>query len=507
MTENGTAKELGYLLKARYSVIYVVSPEEGRVESAIAGVAKAQNRECFAWSIARGLIDSQGTETGPTDPLQILDTIRRKSARAVYILRDFHAFFDDVQVRRAVRDLASDLRQRKAGEEASIVILSPDLKLPKDLEKDVAVLDWPMPSRENIGELLDTVLAHVPESKRAGLVDNRAAVVDAATGLTMIEAENAFARAIVADGKIEPKAVVNAKRDAIRKSGALEFYPAGMGLEDIAGLDVLKAWIAQRRRAFSPEARKFGIDVPKGALLIGPPGTGKSLSAKVIAGALGYPLVRLDVGRLLGSLVGESEANWQSAKKVIESVAPCVLWIDEIEKALSTSAMDTVMRRLVASLLTWTVDKTAPVYIVATANDVTALPPELLRKGRFDEMWIVDLPNASEREAILKLHLAKRGRKGLDVSKAASASQGFSGAELEAAVVDALTRAFDSEREVTAGDIEAAIADTAPLSVTFSDRIDALRQWAKGRARFASKPAVEAVTPGPGRFAGLTEGR
>jgi SpoVK/Ycf46/Vps4 family AAA+-type ATPase len=267
-------------------------------------------------------------------------------------------------------------------------------------------------------------------------------------------------------------------------------------IDDIGGLDNLKGWLGRQRRAFSEEARAFGIDAPKGVLFIGPPGTGKSLSVKTIAASWQLPLIRFDVGRMMGSLVGESEGNLRHAIQIAESVAPCIVMVDELEKAVAGSGSDLsgVTTRMVGQLLTWMTEKTAPVYVAATANDVTSLPPELLRKGRFDEIWVVDLPNPLEREAVLAVHLTKRKRdpKQFDLSMLASRADHFSGAELEQTVVEALRYAFGENREVTTQDLYKAIEETTPLAVTFSERIKQLREWAKGRARFASSTPTTA---------------
>lgn len=489
--DNAT-KTLTSLVRARYSLVSVVSHEETRVEHEIHGVAKSLKKDLLFWSISRGFSTSTDeVERDIKDPISALARIYEHKGRStVWVLRDFHPFLQDPTVRRCLRDLAVSLRTagRDQGD-GTIVLLSPTLEIPGDLEKDIAVIDWDLPTEAELGEILDQLLSQMP-----GKQIDRERVLEAARGLTAVEAENAFAKAVIENG-LSAKSILSAKKDAVRKSGVLEYVDTPKTLEEVGGLDVLKGWLTRRRRAFSAEAKSFGIDTPKGMLLIGPPGSGKSLVAKAVSTAWQLPLVRLDVSRLLGSLVGESEGNLRGALKVIEGIAPCVVWVDEIEKALAGSGSDTsgVSTRIMGSLLTWMQEKTAPAYVVATANDVSALPPELLRKGRFDEIFVVDLPTPKEREAIAKVHLTKRGRDAsqYDLRAISEATSTFAGAEIEQVVVEALHAAFDGGREVTTADIVEAAKATSPLSVTMKERIQELRNWAKGRARLASESLTE----------------
>jgi SpoVK/Ycf46/Vps4 family AAA+-type ATPase len=279
----------------------------------------------------------------------------------------------------------------------------------------------------------------------------------------------------------------------VRKSGVLEYYDASETMQDVGGLDLLKDWLRKRRAAFSQEARAFGLPAPKGVLLLGVQGTGKSLSAKAIANLWNLPMLRLDVGRVFGSLVGASEANMRAAIRTAEAVAPCILWIDELEKGFAgvqgSGVSDSgTTARVFATFLTWMQDKRAPVFVVATANDVSQLPPELLRKGRFDEIFFIDLPTAAEREQIFAIHLRKRGRdpQHYDLKRLAAATEGFSGAEIEQVVVAGLFTAFDAGRELTTDDMLEEVRHTVPLAVMMREEIEELRTWAQLRTRPAS---------------------
>jgi len=314
-----------------------------------------------------------------------------------------------------------------------------------------------------------------------------------------MEAENALALSVVETGNVNPGIVAREKGNSLKKSGVLEIIENRETLDDIGGLDALKTWLLKRRDAFSARAREYGLPSPKGLLMVGIPGCGKSLTAKAAANALGRPLLKLDAGRLFGGLVGESEGNLRSAIAVAEAVAPCVLWIDEIEKGFSHngSASDGgTSARVFGSFLSWMQEKQKPVFIVATANDVTALPPEFLRKGRWDELFAIDLPNVRERKAIWAIQIRRHGRKPADYETGvlAANSSGFTGAEVEAAFTAAMFEAFEKDREPTMSDIMAALSETVPLSQLMSDQIQSMRKWAKGRARPATTPEPETKT-------------
>jgi SpoVK/Ycf46/Vps4 family AAA+-type ATPase len=311
--------------------------------------------------------------------------------------------------------------------------------------------------------------------------------------LTASQAQRVFARAIVRDGTLDDQdidLVTQEKKQIIRESEALEFYAATETPDDVGGLGVLKEWLRLRERAFTQEARAYGLPAPKGMALIGIPGTGKSLTAKMVGGLWRLPLLRLDIGALFGSLVGESEERTRRALKLAETVAPCVIWIDEMEKGLAHGGLDSgTSTRVFGTILTWMQEKTAPCFVVATANDIASLPPELLRKGRFDEVFFLDLPTLKERQEIFAVHLRKRNRlpQDFDIQRLARESGGYVGAEIEQAVIDAMYVGFNEGREFTTDDVSAALRRQVPLSVSQREIVEALRDWLReGRAQSAS---------------------
>ncbi|HYG69508.1 MAG TPA: AAA family ATPase, partial [Anaeromyxobacteraceae bacterium] len=343
--------------------------------------------------------------------------VEKLAEPSLVVLKDFHPFLADPAVVRGLRDLAHSLKSTFT----TVVILSPTLAIPAELEKEVSVVDVPLPTARELTALLREIVGVVRGSGHARIELTREdveALVKASLGLTLAEAENAFAKAIAHDGRLgreDVALVLEEKRQVIRKSGLLEYHAADARLADVGGLAALKTWLGRRRNAFGEAARRFGLPEPKGLLLLGVQGCGKSLTAKAIAATWELPLLRLDMGRIFSGLVGSSEENLRRAIRVAESVAPVVLWVDEIEKGLSgmggSGVADAgVSARVFGSLLTWLQEKTAPVFVVATANRIEALPPELLRKGRFDEIFFIDLPGEEARRQILEIHLGKRGR-------------------------------------------------------------------------------------------------
>ena len=382
-----------------------------------------------------------------------------------------------------------------------IVILGCRNTLPEELKWEFVVIDFALPGKDDLGAVLDGICdsAKLKKSKCA----KRDAILDAASGLTCFEAENAFALSIVSSKTVKADAVASEKANTIKQNGILEVIETSQSLDDIGGLDQLKDWLLKRRDAFSPEARKYGLPSPKGLLIAGIPGTGKSLTAKATATVFGRPLLKLDAGRLFGSLVGQSEANLRQVLQTAESIAPCVLWIDEIEKGFagtksSGSTDGGTGSRVFGSFISWMQEKTAPVFVVATANDISSLPPELLRKGRWDELFFTDLPDAGERAKIWEIQIAKHNRKPemFNTEGLAIASDGYTGAEIEQAVVDAMYLAFYEQREPKTGDMLAAVAETVPLSKLMSEQIAALRKWSKGRCRSAQAGGISEAGKG-----------
>ena len=497
-------REIDILIRARYSLLYVVSWEERRVVQALREIVVGQDKNFYTWSETMGLRDGTKqtaagvADTRTRDPLHVLDAIRTGHEPAVYVLKDFHVFLTQnyphaSAVIRKLRDLADALHTAYA----TVVLLSPVLQLPDELQKDVTVIDYDLPGLRELEGLLmraaDSVRGR--EGVQANLsAEQRERILKAALGLTMTEAENVFAKCIVEKGRFDVDLIVAEKQQLIRKSGVLEYFEAREQVGDIGGLEILKAWLMNRALAFTEKAEKFGLPAPRGILLLGVQGCGKSLTAKAVAHQWRLPLLRLDVGRIFAGLVGSSEQNMRRAIQMAETVSPCVLWLDEIEKGLagvqSSSYADAgVTARVFATLNTWMQEKTKPVFVVATANDIAQLPPELLRKGRFDEIFFVDLPAEDERKEIFAIHLSKRNRnpKDFDLDRLAAESEGFSGAEIEQAVISALYAAFEAEREMTTDDLQTALRQTVPLSVTMREDIAMVRRWAKGRARPASR--------------------
>jgi len=491
----GSVREVEDLIKARYPLIYVVSSEEARVEKSLREFALKKERKLAAWSITRGFVTLAGDHRGGDvkDPLKALDHIAGVEGKAIFVLRDFHAYLDNPQVVRKLRDLAHDLPRKS---QKNVILLSPVLKMPPELEKEISVIDWDLPDRPEIDAIIGRMLQELPAGVEPGVAadaNGRERIVEAALGLTYGEVENVFAKSIVRAKTFDIPTILGEKKHIIRKSGILEYYEAQESLEDIGGLEVLKGWLQKRRNAFTHKAREFGLPLPKGILLIGVPGCGKSLTAKAVGAAWQMPLLRLDVGKIFGGLVGSSEENIRKVIKTAEAIAPAVLWLDEMEKGFSGTGSSNMSdggttSRVFGTFVTWLQEKTAPVFVIATANNVHQLPPELLRKGRFDEIFFVDLPTREERKNILEIHLRKKKRdpSTLDLNRVVDAMPEFSGAEVEQAVVSALYDAFDADRDLEADGLLASVREVVPLAVTMKEGIDAMREWAKTRARPAS---------------------
>jgi AAA+ superfamily predicted ATPase len=472
------------LIQARYPIVYVVSHEEGRVLSTIGEVAEDRKMKLSTWSIASGLT---GNEEKTKDPMAVLEAIQKKGddedARNLFVLKDFHPYIDKAPITRQLRELAELARSRVI----TIVITAPVQSIPVELQKSIYVMDWNLPGQDEIREVAKAIESQLPKNLKKAELD---AVTRAAAGLTLGEVENVFARSAVTHGRLDPKEVSAEKQQLIRKSGMLEFISSDKSLVDsVGGHMALKDWCNKRGNAFSEKARAYGLPLPKGVLFVGPPGSGKSLISKSVGNAWNMPTLRLDMGKVYGGLVGSSEENIRNVIKIAEACAPCVLWIDEIEKGISGQGSGSsdggTSSRVFGTFLTWMQEKTSPVFVVATANDVTQLPPELLRKGRFDEMFFCDLPTESEREQIFNIHIQKKDRKPkrFNVKQLVTESDGFTGAEIEEAITSAMFDAFDKGEEVQTDDVRVALAETTPLSRTTQEKIEKLRDWAKTRCR------------------------
>jgi ATP-dependent 26S proteasome regulatory subunit len=499
------AREIEILIRARYPLIYVVSWEESRVEEAIQAIARARNKRCFVWTVTDGLRSAGGRqgEEESRDAIRVLDRIMSSNEQALYVLKDFHPFLNDphtsTTVVRKLRDLTYSLKLSYK----TLIFVSPLLALPPELEKEITVVDFGLPTVEELGKLLDRVIEQVRQNPKINTdlsPEERDKLLKAACGLTLGEAGNAFARSIVEYGRLDVDVIIAEKEQIIRKTQVLEYQHTVETVDGVGGLEKLKEWLAKRSAAFTESARAFGLPEPKGLLLLGVQGCGKSLTAKAVASLWQLPLLKMDVGRIFAGYVGASEENMRKALRIAESVAPCVLWIDEIEKGLSGSQSSGVSdggttARVFGNLVTWLQEKTAPVFVIATANDISELPPELMRKGRFDDIFFVDLPNQDERESIVRIHLAKRQRDAarFDLLELAEASAGFSGAELEQAVIAGMYDAFDQGRDLQTEDVLRAVTETFPLSKTMAEEIAHLRHWAATRARRASSGTPEPI--------------
>lgn len=492
-------REVDTLIRARYPLLYLVSFEEQRVDALMGEIARAHGKELVEWSATRGLRTFTGAHRGTpieetAEPLRGLMHIPKLPNPSIVMLKDFHRYLDEPVVVRALRELGNALKSAYT----TVIVVAPVLTLPAELEKDVSVIDVPLPTKADLMQLLKDIARTVTRSRKA-TVDLTPAqaesLISAAHGLTLSEAENAFAKAIARDNKLDGsdlKLILDEKSQVIRKSGLLEYHATDQSLSDVGGLGHLKKWLDRRKNAFSDAARDFGLPSPKGLLLLGVQGCGKSLTAKAIATSWKLPLVRLDMGRIYSGLVGSSEENLRKAIRAVESLAPVVLWVDEVEKGLagaSGGSSDTgVSARVFGTLLTWLQEKTSPVFVVATANRIESLPPELLRKGRFDEIFFVDLPSFDERTDILKIQLTKRKRDPakFPIPALAKATENFSGAEIEQLVVAGLYDAFADAQELTGEHLLASVKETSPLAVTMAEDVARLREWARTRTRPAS---------------------
>lgn len=493
-------EELSILLQAQYPLIYLMTYEEERSEQALAKLVKLKPnpRRIYLWTVTHGMVEHGQprtvTQHNTVSPEAAIEWIVRQKEPGVYVLKDFHPYITAPGVTRWLRDAIASFKQ--SGK--TIILMSPVFEMPAELEKEVVVLDFPLPSINELDQVLTVQLGRTPPQSLSP--QGREKLLKAALGLTHDEAEKVYRKAYVTAGKLtesEVEVVLSEKKQLIRRNGILEFMEPDETIDSVGGLEELKRWLTQRSNAFSDRAREYGLPQPKGMLILGVPGCGKSLIAKTTSRLWGLPLLRLDMGRVYdGSTVGRSEKNLRDALKTAESISPAILFIDEMDKAFAGGAGSSdsdggTSSRIFGSFLTWMQEKTSPVFVMATANRVERLPGEFLRKGRFDEIFFVDLPTAEERADIFNIHLRKRRPEltRFDTAQLAKVSDGFSGAEIEQALIAAMYDAFAQDREFTQLDIIAAIKSTMPLSKTMTEQVTALRDWARQRAR----PAAAAV--------------
>jgi hypothetical protein len=484
--------ELGLLIRAGHPLLAVETWEEERLESVLRHVVGQLGLAFFVWTAGRGLSrdgyanlmhDSQ-------DPLKALQTIETMNLEGVWLFKDLHGFLDQPEVVRRIRDMAGAKTQQKR----TLVLAAPQLELPPLLEKVAARYRLAPPDVKELRKLVHDVVNHFGRLQRVRveLSDTEyRRLVDGLKGLTLFEAERAVTEAVLDDMALtgdDVRSVQRAKRDLLAKGGVLEYLPPREDAPKLGGLGAFKAWIQKREGALSPEAKAFGLPPPKGVVLLGVQGCGKTMAARAVAEAWGLPLLKMEPGRLYDMYIGASEKNLEESLWLAEHLAPCVLLVDEIEKGFAQGVGSTadggLSKRILGRLLGWLQDRTAAVFVVATCNAVHELPPEMLRKGRFDEIFFVDLPDEGERREILALHLEQRDRdpEAFDLDALARVSEGFSGAELEQAIVSALYTAFARGSDLTTDLLADEIGSTRPLSVTRREAVEALRAWARERA-------------------------
>lgn len=503
-------QDLGNMLRARFPYIYISSWEEDRVLDTISIVAQDENliktkRNVLSWSLTNGIVkDGCQISKDTKNPMKALEFIEKYDEASIFVLKDFHVFLGDgnrpcdLEIVRKLRDLVYILKQ--SIKPKNIIFISPRLVLPNDLQKDVTVMEFELPGAKELEELLIEMIEVNTQSGKLTVdltLEEREMLAKASLGLTYQEAENAFARAMVTNSSIDKRdieLVLEEKRQIIKKSEILEFIKHDLKMDDVGGLGNLKRWIIKRNNSWLQSASTYCLPNPKGVLITGVPGCGKSLIAKAISAMWQLPLLRLDMGKIYSGLVGSSEENMRKAIKTAEAVSPSILWIDEIEKGFGNNSNGDsgTSTRILGTFLTWMQEKNKPVFVVATANNIHNLPSELLRKGRFDEIFFVDLPTKRERVDIFNLHLNKRlkdekVKSSITINeelldKLAQLTEGFVGAEIEHIVVSGLFEAFYEGRGLTCDDLVKAIHSTVPLSVTQAEQIRGIRTWASTRA-------------------------
>ncbi|MBD5403363.1 AAA family ATPase [bacterium] len=511
--ENKIISQLSMLFRARFPYIYITTWEEDRAINLVKKIAQSEKlikvpREVYVWTQTNGfMLDGQKVD-GTNSPDKAIDFIKDCNKNSVFIMCDFHVYFGvkgrqvDYNVVRHLRDIIPELKTSKFRK--NVIFLASELLIPETMQKEITILDMPLPSLSEIKSKLDKMVSQNKQIDTSELDDEaKEKLCKAAMGLTLQEAENAFALSMVNDGKIDGHdlgIILSEKMQVIKKTGILEFINTDIQISDIGGLENLKNWLKKRNNSWSESAKKYCLPAPKGVLITGVPGCGKSLTAKAMSAAWQLPLLKLDFGKIFSGIVGSSEENMRKAIKTAEAVAPSILWVDEIEKSLSginSNGDSGTSSRIFGTFLTWMQEKTAPVFVIATANNISSLPAELLRKGRFDEIFFVDLPTQRERQEIFKLHLSKRLKDKEVASKIelndelykqlAQMTEGFVGAEIEQAVISALYEAFFNNRPLEFSDLTNTIKNIVPLSVTQKEQILSLRQWANIRAVAATR--------------------
>jgi SpoVK/Ycf46/Vps4 family AAA+-type ATPase len=523
-------EHLKVLIDSSTPIVVMETVEEVRAVRMVRAACSALNLAAFEWTIASGLarsgsvsLESRLEESIPggyragmvddvaesakalydsREPAKMLANLEGITIEAAFILKDLHRHMDDPVVVRRLRDVG----QKFATNRRTIILTAPKISIPPELASLVEFLELPIPDRLRLRQIIDEVLVRVSKThtlQRRLDASGLDAMAENLRGLTEEEAERAISQALVSRYALCPEIVTDvleAKKALLKRSEMLDFVEASDTLASVGGLDNLKRFLEQRRGSWEEQARDFGLDPPRGVIILGVQGCGKSMCARAIAGEWKIPLVKFDTAAVYDKYIGETEKRIQKVFKVAEGLAPCVLWIDELEKVFAGSGPDSasadagVSSRLLASFLSWMQDRKAPVFVAATCNNVNALPPELIRKGRFDELFFVDLPTQAERKQIFTIQLGKRKRNPADfnLDQVAAAAQGFSGAEIESVVQTALYAAYSQKQQLTTQQLLAAIQATVPLSTTRAEEIEALREWAEKRAVPASLPEARA---------------
>jgi hypothetical protein len=483
--------DLKTLVLSFHPVIAIDTVEEERAERLVDRVAEDLSMPVFVWTVTRGLVQKPTAHANrsTSTPLEVLAHLRTLTIEGIFLLKDFARHLDDPAVCREFRDVAQAFTRTCA----TIVVTGASHEFPPDAEAHVVHYELALPSRRELAEVVTTTVRSLRH--RAGARVELARpdldrLLDALAGLTLNEARQAVARAVLEDGRLaadDVAAVLSRKAEVLARDGLLEYFAAEDNAHRLGGMARLKAWLERARVGFGPEAAELGLQPPRGILLAGVQGCGKSLAAKCIARSWGLPLLKLDAGRLYDKYVGESEKNLRRAIRLAESMAPAVLWIDEIEKGFGQAGSGDqdggLSRRIFATLLTWLQEKKEEVFVVATANDVFALPPELMRKGRFDEIFFVDLPDPEERRTIFGIHLERRRQDpaAFDLDALVAASESMSGAEIEQAVISGLYRALHEKRPLDTQTLRDELAGTVPLAVTRREDVERLRAMATER--------------------------
>ena len=483
-------KSIETFVKAGYPILYLVSWEEERVENTLKTIGKNLHGDSSRFSVWSC---TEGFREGAENLVKALDRVVTEQVKGFYVFKDVNYFLDDPRLVRKLKDSYQKLRKSPC----TIFILSNSLSVPIELEKEVAVIDIDLPDRAETGKIFDFVIkSYTPENVQRTVEPYfREAAINALQGLGALEMELALRRTLVGRDGLGEEAVdalLEEKAQLVRKSGTLDFVRSRVDIDKVGGLENIKEWLDVRKLAFSTEAKEFGLDTPKGILLMGISGCGKSLCAKAIATAWNLPLLRLDLNQVYSESFGSPEEAFRKAIKTVEASAPCVLWIDEIEAGITRSGEksgDSPTSRIFGYFLTWMQEKAYPVFVTATANQIDLLPPEILRKGRFDEIFFITLPNLKERREIFRIHLQNRGKNpdSFNLDSLAKNTEGLSGAEIEQAVISALFESYSKQKELDDRELIIAASTIVPLSTTMREEISKLERWASNRAVKASK--------------------